>query len=107
MSKIGFVGMGNMAKALASGFIKSGAVDGMDVYAYAPTQDKLMKNADEIGFLPMTSVTAVVQNSDIIIIACKPYQIEGVLAEIKAKLNGKVLVSIALGWNFSMRPEIF
>ena len=83
MSKIGFVGMGNMAKALASGFIKSGAVDGMDVYAYAPTQDKLMKNADEIGFLPMTSVTAVVQNSDIIIIACKPYQIDKVLDETR------------------------
>ncbi|MCR5634044.1 MAG: pyrroline-5-carboxylate reductase [Lachnospiraceae bacterium] len=98
MSKIGFVGMGNMAKALASGFIKSGAVDGMDVYAYAPTQDKLMKNADEIGFLPMTSVTAVVQNSDIIIIACKPYQIDKVLDETRDILKGKAIVSIASGW---------
>ena len=28
MEKIGFIGMGNMAKALASGFIKSGKVKG-------------------------------------------------------------------------------
>ena len=98
MSKIGFVGMGNMAKALAAGFIKSGIVDGMDMYAYAPTQDKLIKNAEEIGFLPMNSVTAVVQNSDIIIIACKPYQIDKVLDQTRDILKGKAIVSIAAGW---------
>ena len=32
--------------------------------------------------------------------ACKPYQIEGVLSEIKEELKGKALISIAAGWNY-------
>ena len=50
--KIGFIGMGNMAQAIAAGFIYSGKIDGADVYAYAPHQDKLKANAGKIGFVP-------------------------------------------------------
>ena len=32
--------------------------------------------------------------------ACKPYQIEDVLSEIKEDLKGKALISIAAGWNY-------
>ena len=50
MNKLGFIGMGNMAKAIAAGIIKSGKISGADIYAYAPHQDKLRKNAEAIGF---------------------------------------------------------
>ena len=46
MNKLGFIGMGNMAKAIAAGIIKSGKISGADIYAYAPHQDKLRKNAE-------------------------------------------------------------
>ena len=75
MSKIGFIGMGNMALAIAEGFVNSGKVRGEELLAYAPHQDKLKKNAERIGFLPKASVKELVQESDIVIVACKPYQI--------------------------------
>ena len=44
MKKLGFIGMGNMAQALAMGFINAKAIAKENVYAYAPHQKKLQKN---------------------------------------------------------------
>ena len=101
MKKLGFNGMGNMAQALAQGFIASGSIEKADVFAYAPHQDKLRKNAKAIGFTPCASLKELAKNCDTLVMACKPYQIEDVIAELKAELPGKALVSIAAGWDFA------
>ena len=54
--KIGFIGMGNMAKAIASGFIASRKIQKENIFAFAPNQEKLKKNAGEIGFIPCESI---------------------------------------------------
>ena len=104
--KIGFIGMGNMAQAIAAGFIYSGKIDGTDVYAYAPHQDKLKANAGKIGFVPAPTPKALVQSSDVIIIACKPYQIKDVLAEVAEDIKGKAILSVAAGWVYDSFAEI-
>lgn len=104
--KIGFIGMGNMAQAIAAGFIYSGKIDGTDVYAYAPHQDKLKANAGKIGFVPAPTPKALVQSVDVIIIACKPYQIEDVLKEVKEDIAGKAILSVAAGWVFDSFSKI-
>lgn len=98
--KIGFIGMGNMAKAIASGFISSKKIQREDIFAFAPNQEKLKKNSEELGFVPCESILSLADSCDVFIMACKPYQIEGVLSEIKEKLFGKVLVSVAAGWSY-------
>ena len=105
MKKLGFIGMGNMAKALAAGFIGKKAIEAQNVFAYAPNQEKLKKNAEEIGFTPVAGLTELVNAVDTIIMACKPYQIESVLSDIKNAadcegLTGKNLISVAAGWDF-------
>lgn len=106
MKKIGFIGMGNMALAMAEGFIKSGKVKGEDILAFAPNQEKLNKNAEKIGFKPYDSVKNLVKDSDAVLIACKPYQIESVFAEVKDLLKGKALISVAAGWVFKTFSDI-
>ena len=93
--------MGNMAGALARGFIASGKVHASSIFAFAPTQDKLKRNAQAIGFIPCESVFDLVDTSDMLILACKPQQVEGVLAQIKGILAGKPLLSVAAGWSLS------
>ena len=93
--------MGNMAKALATGFIQSGSIAKENVYAFAPNQKKLQNNANEIGFTPVASLEELLNEADTLIMACKPYQIQGVLDEIGSGLKGKTLVSIAAGWDFA------
>ena len=100
MKKIGFIGMGNMAQAMALGFIKSGEVSPADISAYAPNQEKLKANAQKIGFLPCADPVALVADCDTVVAACKPYQIEGVFGPLKEKLAGKNVISVAAGWYY-------
>ena len=104
--KIGFIGMGNMAKAIASGFISSKKIQKENIFAFAPNQEKLKKNSEELGFVPCESILSLTESCDVFIMACKPYQIEGVLSEIKGRLFGKVLVSVAAGWSYEKFHEI-
>lgn len=105
--KIGFVGMGNMAIAMAKRMISSKKVNASDLLAFAPNKDKLKKNADETGFTPVYSVKELIASSDIVIIACKPYQIEKALEDVKEDLFGKTVVSVAAGWNFEKYDTFF
>ncbi|MBO4873136.1 MAG: pyrroline-5-carboxylate reductase [Lachnospiraceae bacterium] len=97
--KLGFIGMGNMGQALCEGWLKAGALTPENVFAYAPHPEKLKKSADRIGFQPADSLSTLVKASERILMACKPYQVESVLAEIAPLLPGKVLLSVALGWD--------
>lgn len=106
MESLGFIGMGNMAQALAQGFIASGALKGERVFAYAPHQEKLRANAERIGFRPVASLTELAAAADTLVMACKPYQIESVVAELGDALSGKALVSIAAGWDFARYESV-
>ena len=48
----------------------------------------------------------MLERSDILILAVKPYLIETVLAPIREKLAGKVLLSVAAGWPFQRFEEV-
>ncbi len=99
MNRLGFIGMGNMAQAIAEGFITAGVIAGSDVFGYAPHADRLDANAGRIGFTAVHSLTELVRECDTLIMACKPYQVESVLDETASVLSGKTLISIALGWD--------
>ena len=98
--KIGFIGMGNMAQAILRGFLSNKCVKKENVFAYAPSREKLMHNAVNIGFIACASDEEVCEKSDLVFIACKPYQIEDVLKKCKDPLKGKAIVSIAAGGGF-------
>ena len=110
MENIGFIGMGNMALAIAEGFIKSGKAKGENIFAYAPNQEKLKSNAAKIGFNAEDSVSKMISKCDAVIVACKPYQIKDVLGEkggdVQTALKGKALISVAAGWVHSTFHEI-
>ncbi len=97
--KLGFIGMGNMAGALAQGFIASGKLNAADVVAYDPYQDILQQKAEKIGFTAAATAAEAVSAADAVLIACKPHQVEQAVAPVRELLRGKALLSIALGWD--------
>ena len=97
--KLGFIGMGNMATALARGFVASGKIAPTDLYAFDPAAEKLSQMAREIGFTPVGSERELAAAADMIIMACKPHHVQGALAAMGEVLSGKALLSIALGWD--------
>ncbi len=97
--KLAFIGMGNMASALARGFVSSGMIKGADLFAYDPAADKLSAVCTELGITPLCSEREAAEKADMVLMACKPYHVEGALAAMGEALSGKALLSIALGWD--------
>lgn len=106
MRKIGFIGMGNMAQAIVQGFHRAGKLQSEDIFAFAPHLDKLRKNAEVIGFNACESPSEVIEKSDFVVLACKPYQIEEVLKVHGEELKTKAIISIAYGWNLDRAMQI-
>ena len=105
MKKLGFIGLGNMGRAIASGLIAGGAIAPENVYGYAPHLDKLTSYAEETGIRVAHSAVEVVENVNTVLLAVKPYVIESVLAEVRDALAGKAVVSVALGYDYArLRP---
>ena len=96
--RIGFMGFGNMASAMADGWIASGAIAGDRMCACAGRYDALVERCDRRGMRAMRTAAEVAAAADVLVVAVKPYMIEGVLGPIAGALAGKVVLSVAAGW---------
>lgn len=105
MKKLGFIGMGNMAGAIACGIIESGFLDGNDIVAYDIVLSQLEK-LNKYNCIQATSEKEVIEKSDIIFIAVKPQVVEKVLAPLKNDLKNKAIISIVLGYDFEKYSEL-
>ena len=97
--KIGFIGFGNMASAMADGWIASGKVAPGKMSACAGRYEALIPRCEMRGMRALPDATAVVEASDVVVVAVKPYMIESVLAPLSEALMGKVVLSVAAGWD--------
>ncbi len=98
--RLGFLGFGNMAQAMAKGLLSAGAVPDESIFVCARHWDKLERNARKMGVIPCKTASEVVQRSNIVIAAVKPYLMEEVLSPLLDALRGKVLLTVASGWGF-------
>ena len=102
--KIGFIGVGTMAKAIIKGIINSGIIAKENITASEISSELAAKVSKETGINVITDNKKLVDTSEIIILCVKPFAVEAVLNEIKENLTkDKLLVSIAAGVN----TEIF
>ena len=99
-ARIGFIGFGNMAQALAQGILGGGLVDGTRICACARDAAKLAANAARIGVVALENAEAVAHASDIVILAVKPYQMADVTAPLRDVLIDKIVLTVAAGINF-------
>jgi pyrroline-5-carboxylate reductase len=96
--KIGFLGAGKMASALAKGFIQSGLVTSEQVLASDPLAGARSSFAEVAGGRTATSNAEVLSFADVILLAVKPDHADGVLAEIKSHFTeGHLMISIVAG----------
>ena len=93
---IGFIGFGNMATAIAEGLLRTGEVSGSQIFACARNYDKLVSRADSLEIHPCRSPKEVVDSSDVIFIAVKPYMVEEVVSPLRESLEGKIMISVAV-----------
>lgn len=97
--KIGFIGGGNMANAIAGGILSAQLCKPGELYVSDVSLDALEKY-EKLGVHTATSID-IVLDADILILAVKPFIIPMVLTQLKEqysdKIKDKVFVSIAAG----------
>jgi pyrroline-5-carboxylate reductase len=96
--KIGFLGAGKMATALARGFVNAKLVKANQIGAADPYEAARKHFADETGAKTAATNREVTQTANVLILATKPDQVAAVLAEISgAFTKNHLLISIAAG----------
>jgi len=91
--KIAFVGAGQMARALAGGFVSGGAVVPEAVMASDPAAAaREAFSAALPGSVTSAENREVAESADIVFLAVKPQQAEAVLADLRGALGERQLV---------------
>ncbi|CAL1675250.1 unnamed protein product [Lasius platythorax] len=96
MLKIGFLGGGKMAQALAKGFIRAGLSKGeMMLASCLPNDIGSIETFKEMGSNTVFANAPVIDYGDVLILSVKPQVVPKILPEIHD--NKKLLISIAMG----------
>lgn len=96
--KIGFLGAGKMASALAKGFVAAKIVSPKQIIASDVMEPARAAFAREVGGMVAESNLEVLKFASVLVLAVKPDQVSNVLAEIKpAFADRHLLISIAAG----------
>lgn len=98
MLKIGFLGGGRMAQALARGFIRAGLSKGeMMLASCLPNDIGSIETFKEMGSNTVFANAPVIDYGDVLILSVKPQIVPKILPALKMHDNKKLLISIAMG----------
>lgn len=98
--KIAIIGTGNLGEAIAHGLLKSNAVTTLYLTKRNPAEIQSFESHKGVTVTADNSLA--VQQSDIVIFAVQPGQLEGILHEIKELLTDKhVLISTVTGFSIA------
>ncbi|XP_045834447.1 pyrroline-5-carboxylate reductase 3 isoform X1 [Meles meles] len=104
--RVGFVGAGRMAGAIAQGFIRAGKVEAQHILASAPT-DRNLCHFQALGCRTTHSNQEVLQNCLLVFFATKPHVLPAVLAEVAPLVTAEhILVSVAAAVSLNTLEEL-
>jgi pyrroline-5-carboxylate reductase len=96
--KIGFIGSGNMAKAILGGLLSSGVAASDNIMASALTEATTKDINKEFNIITTRDNKMVAESSDYLFLAVKPDQYSGVIEEVKTHLKANaIVITIAAG----------
>lgn len=94
---LAFIGGGNMARSLIGGLITDG-FNAEKIHVSDPNNENLQALSSQYPVCTFTDNTAAIADVDVVILAVKPQQLQGVTRQISSKwTKNKLLISIAAG----------
>lgn len=108
MYKIGFIGAGAMAGAIADGLLVNNLCTAEEIIMSNRSQEKLLKLAKEKGIRAAKDNQEVLQQAEVIILAIKPQQYQAIKEQLAGTVTkGQVIVSIMAGITLTDLQECF
>lgn len=108
MSKIGFIGMGNMGTAILKGIVNMHSEMKSDICFFRNNENRAKELEKELGVSFFESNIEVVKKSKYIILAVKPQMFHTIAKEIKSYLGeDKILISLAPSFSIAQLKEMF
>ncbi len=105
MKRIGFIGIGNMGEALFSGFVAAGKLTPELAYAYTPNREELAAKVEKLKLSGCDTLEAMLQQAEMIVIACKPGQVLENAKVILEKTPKMPVICIAAGFSLKKFQE--
>lgn len=110
--RIGFIGSGNMARAIIGGLIHNEVAAPADITASAPSEATRQAVARQFGIGTTADNAAVAREADVVVLAVKPGVLGGVIDEIRGVVaergdGAPLVVSIAAGKTIAWLEEAF
>lgn len=105
---IGFIGTGNMAKAIIGGILTAGLAEKTQIICSNNTSDKLEEAKKTYGIMTTLDNEEVAKKADILFLSVKPQVYKYIIDEIKGVIsNNTIIVAIAAGKTTEEVKEMF
>lgn len=99
MSKVGFIGAGNMCQALVSGWISTKTFQASDIFVSNRSSGKAKRIAEQFGINAVENNEEIVDKCEVIILAVKPQDLVQAVEPIATSFDaGHTVVSVAAGF---------
>jgi len=107
MLKFGFIGTGNLGGSVVKGLFNKNFLNNQNTYISEPNETIANNFKNNYGANIVTDNNTLVEMTDVIFIAVKPFYMTEVLNSIKEKLTkNKLVISLAAGYTLEMMEEI-
>ena len=96
--KLGFIGAGNMARAIIGGLVKQG-MSAQSIYASDPNKDNLQSLQAQFGIHICSDNDSIIEQADAVVLAVKPQVLKQVVTPLAAQVQQQksLIISIAAG----------
>lgn len=106
--KLGFIGCGNMARAMMGGVLGAGLLKPAQVCASNRSAAALQEASEKLKICTVQSNLEAASNCEVLVLSVKPQQYPAVIAEIAdAVPDETVIVTIAPGFTLNRLEELF
>lgn len=105
---LGFVGCGNMARAMLQGILQKKLYNSEDIIVSRRNEKALAEIKEQLSVNVTADNAEVAQKADVLVLAVKPFQFETVIGEIRDVVQEDTLViSIAAGQTMENIERLF
>ncbi len=106
--KIGFIGAGNMAKAMLGGILANGIFNKEEIIASDASKECLQAIESSLGISTTANNKELVKQAEVIVLAVKPQYYGAVIEEIKDEIKShQIIVTIAPGQTIERLESLF